>query len=162
MIRACTEADVDVVAAIINEAAVAYRGVIPADCWREPYMSRPHLQSEIAAGVRFAGREDDGVLVGIMGLQSVRDATLIRHAYVRPSHQGLGVGRELLGWLRARTTGPLLVGTWAAAAWAIHFYEGQGFRLVSPQDAERLLSSYWNIPARQRSTSGVLISVARA
>ena len=157
MIRPCTEADFDVIEAIINEAAVAYRGVIPADCWHEPYMTRSHLLSEIEAGVRFTGREDGGALVGVMGLQRVRDATLIRHAYVRASHQSKGVGTELIRWLIAAANGPLLVGTWAAATWAIRFYERHGFRLVSDEEKDRLLETYWNIPLRQRELSVVLI-----
>ena len=156
MIRDCTDADIDVIEAIINEAALAYRGVIPADCWHEPYMTRSDLLSEIAAGVRFSGWQDDGVLTGVMGLQRVRDATLIRHAYVRTVQQGRGVGGKLMRWLTARTSGPLLVGTWAAATWAIRFYEGHGFQLVSPEDTDRLLRTYWSIPARQRETSVVL------
>jgi N-acetylglutamate synthase-like GNAT family acetyltransferase len=161
MIRDCTDDDVDVIDAIINEAALAYRGVIPADCWHEPYMMRSDLESEIAAGVRFSGWEDGGVLTGVMGLQRVRDATLIRHAYVRTAQQGRGVGGKLIGWLTARTSGPLLVGTWAAATWAIRFYERYGFQLVSAEEADRLLRTYWSIPARQRETSVVLVSHAR-
>ena len=156
MIRDCTDADIDVIEAIINEAALAYRGVIPADCWHEPYMTRSDLLSEIAAGVRFSGWQDDGVLTGVMGLQRVRDATLIRHAYVRTVQQGRGVGGKLMRWLTARTSGLLLVGTWAAATWAIRFYERHGFQLVSPEDTDRLLRTYWSIPARQRETSVVL------
>src|SRR5690349_21836339 len=113
MIRECNDADIDVIEAIVNEAALAYRGVIPPDCWHEPYMTRSDLLSEIAAGVRFCGWQDDGVLTGVMGLQRVRDATLIRHAYVRTAQQGRGVGGKLIRWLTARTSGPLLVGTWA-------------------------------------------------
>ena len=157
MIRACSEADVDVILEIINEAALAYRGVIPADCWHEPYMTRPALVSEIAAGVRFAGRDDDGALAGVMGLQRVRDATLIRHAYVRTAHQGRGIGGELMQSLSAQANGRLLVGTWAAASWAIAFYERHGFRAVSLEEKDRLLSTYWNISERQRETSVVLI-----
>ena len=161
MIRDCTDADIDVIDAIINEAALAYRGVIPADCWHEPYMTRSDLLSEIAAGVRFSGWQDDGALTGVMGLQRVRDATLIRHAYVRAAQQGRGVGGELIRWLTARTTGPLLVGTWAAATWAIRFYERYGFQRVSPEEADRLLRTYWSISARQRETSVVLVNHAR-
>jgi len=130
MLRRCTDDDVPAMDAIINEAAQAYRGAIPADCWHEPYMKRAELLAEIAAGVEFWGWEDAGDLVGVMGLQRVRDATLIRHAYVRPSHQSRGVGGALLNQLAGQTAGPLLVGTWAAAQWAIRFYERHGFRLV--------------------------------
>ncbi len=158
MIRDCTEADIDVIDAIVNEAAAAYRGAIPADCWHEPYMKRSELLSEIAAGVRFVGWEEAGTLVGVMGLQRVRDAVLIRHAYVRTAQQGKGIGGELLRRLRAETAGPLLVGTWAAATWAIRFYERHGFRLLPPDEIDRLLGSYWNISPRQRETSVVLVS----
>ena len=158
MIRDCMDADVDDMHWIINKAALAYRDVIPADCWHEPYMTRAELAGEIAAGVRFRGWADAGALLGIMGLQTVRDATLIRHAYVDPAQQGRGIGSELLESLRASATGPVLVGTWAAAAWAIRFYERHGFRLVSAAEKDRLLGTYWSIPARQRETSVVLVN----
>jgi len=156
MIRCCTADDVPAIDAIINEAASAYRGVIPADCWHEPYMKRSDLVAEIAGGVEFWGWDDPGVLVGVMGLQNVREVTLIRHAYVRPSHQGHGVGGALLTRLAAQTAGPLLVGTWASAQWAIRFYERHGFRLVGSEERDRLLGTYWNISLRQRQTSVVL------
>jgi GNAT superfamily N-acetyltransferase len=156
MIRLCTDADVATMDAIINEAAEAYHGVIPADCWHEPYMSRSELQDEIAAGVVFSGWEEAGNLVGVMGLQKVRDTTLIRHAYVLPAFQGRGIGRALLIKLSAEVTGPLLVGTWAAAEWAIRFYVRNGFRQVSPTEKERLLKTYWNVPPRQQENSVVL------
>jgi GNAT superfamily N-acetyltransferase len=157
MIRRCTDADLPEMLAIINEAAEAYRGVIPADRWHEPYMTRAHLQDEIAAGVVFSGWQEGDALLGVMGLQPVRDVTLIRHAYVRPSHQGRGIGAALLTTLAAQTTGPLLVGTWAAATWAIHFYERHGFRLTDAAEKDRLLDTYWSIPPRQRDTSVVLV-----
>ena len=156
MIRRCDDGDVPVIEAIVNEAAEAYRGVIPADCWHEPYMTRPQLLDEIARGVRFWGFEQDGALVGVMGLQDVRDVTLIRHAYVRSPEQGRGVGGALLTRLANEATARLLVGTWAAAHWAIRFYERHGFRLVGPEEKDRLLQAYWTIPARQRDTSVVL------
>ncbi len=157
MIRYCTDADIAAIDAIINAAAQAYRGVIPADCWHEPYMPRSDLLAEIAAGVVFHGWEEAKDLIGIMGLQKVRDATLIRHAYVRQAHQGRGIGRELLTTLASQTTGALLVGTWAAAEWAIHFYTRNGFRQVSLAEKDRLLMTYWHIPPRQRETSVVLM-----
>jgi N-acetylglutamate synthase-like GNAT family acetyltransferase len=160
MIRDCSEADIETMNAIINDAARAYRGVIPADCWHEPYMTRSELLAEIASGARFAGWEEGGTLVGIMGLQRVRDVTLIRHAYVRMAHQGHGIAGELIKWLTARVNGPLLVGTWAAAVWAIRFYERHGFRPVSLEEKDRLLTNYWNIPARQREASVVLVRSA--
>ena len=156
MIRRCMEADLPTIEAIVNEAAQAYRGAIPADCWHEPYMSRASLDAEIAAGVDFWGWDESGVLIGVMGIQAVRDATLIRHAYVRAAQQGRGIGGALLGFLVERAGGPLLVGTWAAAGWAIRFYERHGFRLTPPNEKDRLLDTYWNIPARQRDTSVVL------
>src|ERR1700704_698512 len=139
MIRHCTKGDVATIDAIINEAAHVYRAVIPSDCWHEPYMSRSDVMAEIAAGVAFWGWEDGHSLVGVMGLQKVRDANLIRHAYVRPTHQGRGIGGALLATLAGQINGPLLVGTWAAAEWAIRFYARHGFRQVSVQEKERLL-----------------------
>jgi GNAT superfamily N-acetyltransferase len=156
MIRPCSAADEAAIDAIVNEAARAYRGVIPDDCWHEPYMTRSQLLAEIAAGVTFWGWEESDGLEGVMGLQQVRDATLIRHAYVRSERQGRGVGAALLTALVARAAGPVLVGTWAAATWAIRFYERHGFRLVSDAEKDRLLERYWTIPARQREVSVVL------
>jgi GNAT superfamily N-acetyltransferase len=156
MIRPCANADFQAIEAVINEAAQAYRGVIPADCWHEPYMTGSALKTEIEAGVNFCGWDESGTLIGIMGIQSVRDATLIRHAYVRTAHQARGIGRALLTFFADQTTGPLLVGTWAAAEWAIRFYERHGFRLVSPAEKDRLLSTYWSIPSRQKEVSVVL------
>jgi GNAT superfamily N-acetyltransferase len=156
MIRRCTAGELATIESIINDAAAVYRGVIPADCWHEPYMARDELTAEIAAGIDFWGWDDAGEPVGVMGLQRVRDVTLIRHAYVRPSHQNRGVGRELLTTLVARATGPLWVGTWAAATWAIRFYERHGFRLVTAGEKDRLLDTYWTISPRQRDTSVVL------
>jgi GNAT superfamily N-acetyltransferase len=156
MIRPCTDADFQTIETVINEAAEAYRGVIPADCWHEPYMTASALKNEIDAGVDFWGWDEAGALAGVMGIQSVRDVTLIRHAYVRTAHQGRGIGRELLAFFAERTDGPLLVGTWAAADWAIRFYERHGFRLVSPPEKDRLLNTYWAISSRQRETSVVL------
>jgi GNAT superfamily N-acetyltransferase len=156
MIRPCTAEDVPAINAIINEAAQAYRGVIPSDRWHEPYMSEAELRAEIAAGVEFSGWDEAGTLIGVMGLQTVLDATLIRHAYVRSSHQGKGIGAALLTTLASQGSGPLLIGTWAAADWAIRFYERHGFRLASPEEKDRLLTTYWKIPVRQRETSVVL------
>ena len=157
MIRTCTAADIPVMDAIINEAAEKYRGVIPADCWHEPYMSRRELESEIAAGVRFSGWEEAGELVGVMGVQNVKDATLIRHAYVRTAQQGRGIGGRLLTELSSKVAGPLLIGTWADAWWAIRFYQGHGFHLMPTEEKNRLLGIYWTIPDRQRDTSVVLV-----
>jgi GNAT superfamily N-acetyltransferase len=169
-IRPCRDDDRDTMLAIINAAAEAYRGVIPADRWHDPYMPAVELDGQIAAGVTFWGQEADGlpdgetggVLVGVMGLQSVRDVDLIRHAYVLPGSQGRGVGGALLQHLRRASTRPMLVGTWAAATWAIRFYERHGFVLVSPERKSALLKTYWNIPDRQIDTSVVLADPADA
>ena len=141
---------------IINTAAEAYRGAIPADCWHEPYMSAEELAAELAAGVEFWGREEQGILVGIMGTQVMRDVELIRHAYVRPEWQRRGVGAALIVQLRALAARRMLVGTWAAASWAIRFYERHGFRLVAPHATRRLLETHWRIGERQLETSVVL------
>jgi len=156
MIRRCTDHDFAAIESVINEAAQAYRGSIPEDSWHEPYMTAQALRSEIAAQVLFWGWEDGAGLVGVMGIQRVRDATLIRHAYVRSAHQGKGVGAALLKFLVERAEGKLLVGTWAAAQSAIRFYERHGFRLVPPAEKDVLLDTYWTIPSRQRDTSVVL------
>ena len=148
--------------AVINAAAEAYRGVIPADRWHVPYMPLDELNSEIAAGVTFWGHATDGVLVGVMGIQSVRDVDLIRHAYVLPGNQRHGIGGALLRRLRTLSTRPMLVGTWAAAEWAIHFYERHGFELVSPARKSVLLKTYWNIPDGQIETSVVLANPRRS
>lgn len=156
MIRRCVDSDLPEIEAIVNEAAEAYRGVIPADCWHEPYMASSALKTEVDSGVNFWGWDESSALMGIMGVQYVRDVTLIRHAYVRTEYQGRGIGSALLAALSKQATGPLLVGTWAAAEWAIRFYERHGFRLVSSHEKDRLLSTYWSIPSRQKETSVVL------
>jgi N-acetylglutamate synthase-like GNAT family acetyltransferase len=155
-IRQCRQNDIDAVYDIINDAARAYRGHIPADRWKEPYMSREHLQQEIDKGVAFWGCEENGSLIGVMGMQDVQDVTLIRHAYVRTAHRGKGIGGTLLSELKQKTQGPTLVGTWKAAVWAIGFYEKHGYRLVTVEQKDRLLRKYWNIPERQVETSVVL------
>ena len=157
MIRRCTGADIGVMHSIINEAAEKYRGVIPADCWHEPYMSRAELEREIAAGVEFSGWEENGELIGVMGVQRVKDATLIRHAYVGSGHQGKGIGGALLTALSDRADGRLLIGTWADASWAIGFYQNHGFRLAATDEKNTLLDTYWTISPRQRDTSVVLV-----
>jgi GNAT superfamily N-acetyltransferase len=156
MIRPCLPEDFDQIHAIINDGAQAYQGSIPADRLRDPYMSRDELRHEIAAGVTFSGYEDSGQLVGVMGIQPVQDVTLIRHAYVRTTHQKHGIGAQLLSHLRAQSTTPILIGTWAAAVWAIRFYERHGFRVVGPEEKNRLLKKYWTVPDRQIETSVVL------
>jgi GNAT superfamily N-acetyltransferase len=155
-IRHCREDERDAILEIVNSAAEAYRGVIPADRWREPYMPASELAEEIAAGVVFWGYESAGELLGVMGIQAVRDVELIRHAYVSPGQQRCGVGSELLDHLVAVSTQRLLVGTWAAAEWAIGFYRRHGFELVTPEQKTLLLRRYWRIPERQVETSVVL------
>jgi len=156
MIRRCDDNDFQAIWAIINDGAQAYKGIIPADRWTEPYMSQEKLQHEIAGGVEFWGFEEAGVLLGVMGIQKVLDVTLIRHAYVRTASRNLGIGGQLLSHLRALASGPLLIGTWADAVWAIRFYQKHGFQLVDPQQKDRLLKKYWTIPERQVDTSVVL------
>lgn len=155
-IRPCREEERGEILAIVNAAAEAYRGVIPRDRWREPYMSGDELDREIAEGVEFWGHEAAGELIGVMGIQSVRDVDLIRHAYVRPGNQGRGVGGAVLEHLRSRSERRMLVGTWAAADWAIRFYRRYGFEQVSPERKDALLREYWSIPERQIETSVVL------
>jgi GNAT superfamily N-acetyltransferase len=155
-IRLCRDEDRATILAIVNAAAEDYRGVIPADCWREPYMPLFELDDEIDAGVAFWGYEADSVLVGVMGIQPVRDVELIRHAYVLPQMQGRGIGTLLLNHLQRQSAQRMLVGTWSAADWAIRFYRRHGFELVSPERAPALLKSYWTIPERQIETSVVL------
>ena len=156
MIRPCNAMDVPVMLEIINDAARAYRGVIPADCWTEPYMSEEELRREIEDGVQFWGVEQEGQLVAVMGIQHVLDVSLIRHAYVRTDERQKGIGAKLLGALRVQTSRPMLMGTWAAASWAVRFYERHGFRLVTPDEKNVLLKKYWNISDRQIQTSVVL------
>jgi len=159
--RRCRDDERDEILAIVNAAAEVYRGVIPADRWREPYMPRDELDAEIAAGVEFWGWEDAGRLVGIMGIQPVRDVNLVRHAYVVPEAQGRGVGGALLEHLLGVATRPMLVGTWAAATWAVRFYERHGFEYVGPERTAELLRAYWDIPERQIETSVVLAQPPR-
>ncbi len=160
MIRYCTEQDFDAILAIINDAARAYKGVIPEDRWHEPYMPREALAGDIAAGINFWAFEGDDRLLGVMGLQPVEDVVLIRHAYVRSAMRRRGIGGRLLQHIRAFSDGPLLVGTWAAASWAVGFYRKHGFRLVPRDEAPALLRRYWDIPDRQVETSVVLADKA--
>ena len=156
MLRPCDNNDFESIHSIVNDAAKAYKGVIPEDCWQEPYMSRNELRHEISEGVLFWGYEEEGVLIGVMGIQHIQDVTLIRHAYVRPANQKQGIGKKLLSELRRQTDRPILIGTWADAVWAIRFYERHGFHCVSHKEKERLLGKYWSIPNRQVETSVVL------
>ena len=156
VIRQCEAEEFDKIYEVINEAAATYKGVIPSDRWKEPYMSREELRHEIDDGVVFWGYYEEDELVGVMGIQPVQDVTLIRHAYVRTANQNQGIAKKLLSHLRKEATQPVLIGTWAAAVWAIRFYEKHGFKLVSPEEKDRLLRKYWSIPERQISTSVVL------
>ena len=154
-IRPCRDDERGAILEIVNDAAEAYRDVIPADRWHDPYMSRGQLDGELAAGVVFWGDERNGRLQGVMGIQCVDDVQLIRHAYVRTARQGEGIGGALLAHLVSSTTGRLLVGTWADATWAIRFYERPGF-VSSSRERTRELLSTWSIPERQIETSVVL------
>jgi N-acetylglutamate synthase-like GNAT family acetyltransferase len=156
MIRECKESDFRAISEIINDAAQAYKGVIPEDCWHEPYMSFEELRKELGDGVIFWGLEHDGQLIGVMGIQDQGEVTLIRHAYVWTRAQRLGIGTRLLRYLESLTEKPILIGTWAAASWAISFYEKNGYILVSEEEKNRLLRKYWSIPERQVETSVVL------
>ena len=156
VIRRCRDDETSTILAIVNAAAEAYRDTIPPDRWHDPYMSGAQLARDVAAGVEFWGYELTGSLIGVMGIQPVRDVDLIRHAYVRPGSQRLGVGAALISHLRGLSTRRMLVGTWADAVWAIRFYQREGFVLVSPPQASALLKAYWDIPERQIETSVVL------
>ena len=156
MIRTCDNTDFETIYEIINDGAEAYKGVIPADRLKEPYMDRDELRHEMDAGVEFWGYEEAGELLGVMGIQHVLDVTLIRHAYVRTDRQKKGIGGKLLLHLRTMTSRPILIGTWADASWAIRFYEKHRFRVVTVEEKNRLLKKYWSIPDRQIETSVVL------
>jgi N-acetylglutamate synthase-like GNAT family acetyltransferase len=162
MIRQCKPNDFETICEIVNDAAQAYKGIIPADRWHEPYMPREELQHEIDAGVRFWGYEESGKLIGVMGIQDVQEVTLIRHAYVRTAQRRNGIGGKLLSHLLTLSERPILIGTWAAATWAIRFYEKHGFHLVSEEEKNRLLKKYWSIPERQVETSVVLAEIGGA
>jgi GNAT superfamily N-acetyltransferase len=154
VIAPCSAADAPRIYEVINEAAQAYRGVIPADQWHEPYMPMDELEAEMRAGVRFWVHGD---FEGVMGLQDVQDVALIRHAYTRTRLQGKGVGGALLEHLKGSTDRELLVGTWQAADWAVRFYQARGFRLVDADEKGRLLKKYWTVSERQAEVSVVLV-----
>lgn len=158
MIRPCGAHEFDTIWTIINDGARAYHGVVPADCLNDPYMTKSDLDHEMKDGVVFWGYENSGELIGVMGIQELGEVTLIRHAYVRTSAQGLGIGGKLLSHLRERANHPLLIGTWADAKWAIGFYEKHGFELLSSEQKTALLPRYWKISQRQAETSVVLAS----
>lgn len=156
VIRRAVEADVAAILAIVNDAARAYQGVIPADRWHEPYMPVAELENEVSDGVVFWVAEQDGRVAGVMGVQDKGDVALVRHAYVASDSQRAGVGTNLLRHVESLTEKPILIGTWAAASWAIDFYRRNGFNLVPGDEKDRLLGRYWSIPARQVETSVVL------
>jgi GNAT superfamily N-acetyltransferase len=158
MIRKVAPTEFGAILEVVNDAAQAYKGVIPADCWKEPYMPQTELKEELERGVQFYGAYESDVLVAVMGIQPVKDVTLIRHAYVRTSHQRKGLGEKLLHQLiDLAGTGEVLVGTWKAAWWAVRFYEKNGFKLVPLEGQTRTrLRQYWTIPDRQAETSVVL------
>ena len=157
MICKLTNSDFQIILDVVNDAAVAYRGKIPSDCWKEPYMSNQELRDEIESGVQFYGYVENEVLVAVMGFQRIKDVTLIRHAYTQTSYQRQGIGDKLLNYLLGLTqTNCILVGTWETASWAIRFYQKHGFKLLSREETDKLLKKYWNIPKRQIETSIVL------
>jgi len=156
MIRQCIDSDTTDIFEIINDAAAAYKGVIPADRWHVPYMSVEQVVQEIEDGIVFWGFEHDGHLAGIMGIQDKGDVTLIRHAYVLTRFRRQGIGAALLQHLECLTDNPVLIGTWRDASWAVAFYEKHGYQVVSEMEKDRLLRKYWSIPARQIETSVVL------
>lgn len=158
MISKCDQKDFNNIYEIINDAASAYRGIIPADRWHEPYMPEEELKIQIADGVEFWKYQEGDEIIGVMGIQYKDDVTLIRHAYVRTTKRNKGIGARLLKHLNEIATTPVLIGTWADAGWAIAFYQKHGFRLVSAEEKNILLRKYWTIPARQVETSVVLKS----
>lgn len=159
MIRQCDASDLEAIYTIINDAAEAYRSVIPVDRWHEPYMNRDQLVGEIGDGVIFLGAEQEGQLNGVMGIQDKGDVTLIRHAYVRTGIQKQGIGSLLLHHIERLTEKPILIGTWEDATWAISFYHRNGYQLVTQEEKNRLLKKYWSIPERQIETSVVLANM---
>ncbi len=156
MISKCEQGDFNAIYEIINDGASAYRGIIPADRWHEPYMSKGELKRQMEDGVQFWCYKDEGEIGGVMGIQFKTDVTLIRHAYTRTLKRNKGIGSKLLKHLNKIATTPVLIGTWADATWAIAFYEKHGFRLLPQEEKNKLLRKYWTIPERQIETSVVL------
>ena len=157
MITECTKKNISNILYVINDASLKYKGIIPNDCWHEPYMTKQKLISEFANGVRMFGYNKDSNLVGVMGIQELNDVTLIRHAYILTQYQGLGIGKSLLQHLfKIKTSSCLLVGTWRDATWAIQFYEKFGFVLHTKKQAAQLLKKYWSLPSKQIENSVVL------
>ena len=157
MITECTKKNISNILYVINDASLKYKGIIPNDCWHEPYMTKQKLISEFANGVRIFGYNKDNNLVGVMGIQELKDVTLIRHAYILTQYQGLGIGKSLLQHLfKIKTSSCLLVGTWRDATWAIQFYEKFGFVLHTKKQTAQLLKKYWDLPSKQIENSVVL------
>ena len=157
MIKECTKKNISNILYVINDASLKYKGIIPNDCWHEPYMTKQKLISEFDNGVRMFGYNKDNTLVGVMGIQELKDVTLIRHAYILTQYQGLGIGKSLLQHLfKIKTSSCLLVGTWRDATWAIQFYEKFGFVLHTKKQTAQLLKKYWNLPSKQIENSVVL------
>ena len=157
MITECTKKNISNILYVINDASLKYKGIIPNDCWHEPYMTKQQLISEFANGVRMFGYNKDSNLVGAMGIQELKDVTLIRHAYILTQYQGLGIGKSLLQHLfKIKTSSCLLVGTWRDATWAIQFYEKFGFVLHTKKQTAQLLKKYWDLPSKQIENSVVL------
>ena len=157
MIRLTTKNDFEIIYEIINDAAMAYKGVIPEDRWHEPYMSSKELQEQLNDGVVFYCYEENHCILGVMGIQRKGNVDLIRHAYVRTQQRQKGIGGLLLEYLIENSANPILIGTWKEASWAVHFYEKHGFFLVSKEEKDKLLPTYWSIPQRQIETSVVLV-----
>ena len=157
MITECTKKNISNILYVINDASLKYKGIIPNDCWHEPYMTTQKLINEFANGVRMFGYNKDSNLVGVMGIQELKDVTLIRHAYILTQYQGLGIGKSLLKHLfKIKTSSCLLVGTWRDATWAIQFYEKFGFLLHTKKQTAQLLKKYWDLPSKQIENSVVL------
>ena len=157
MIAEYTKKDASNILSVINDAALKYKGVIPDDCWHEPYMSEQELLSEFDGGVRMFGHEKDSVLVGVMGIQELKGVTLIRHAYTVSTYQGSGIGKLLLQYLfKINRNSILYVGTWRDATWAIQFYEKFGFVMQKRKQTVELLKRYWGVSLKQIENSVVL------
>ena len=157
MITECTKKNISDILYVINDASLKYKGIIPNDCWHEPYMTKQKLISEFTNGVRMFGYNKDNTLVGVMGIQELKDVTLIRHAYILTRYQGLGIGKSLLQNLfKIKKNSCLLVGTWRDATWAIQFYEKFGFLLHTKKQTAQLLKKYWDLPSKQIENSVVL------
>ena len=158
IIKSDLKKDLNIICEIINDASIAYKGIIPTDRWKEPYMPKEELETQISEGVEFWNYQEDNKILGVMGIQFKEEVTLIRHAYVRTIARQKGIGGKLLKHLTNMTNTPILIGTWADASWAIDFYKKHGFRQLPNKEKNKLLNIYWSIPERQVETSIVLAS----